>query len=51
MNSTDESNNLYKFFHVNNKLDTIRDESFEKVFPELYLSLNTALQSQKKDKQ
>jgi hypothetical protein len=40
---------LSNFFTVNKKLDAIRDESFEEVFPELFASLNTAIE--KKDTQ
>jgi MoaA/NifB/PqqE/SkfB family radical SAM enzyme len=47
MNSSDESADLYKFFYVNNKLDAIRDESFEEVFPELFASLNTTQKDNK----
>ena len=49
MNSADESSSLPNFFSVNSKLDAIRDESFEEVFPELFASLNTAIEQ--KDKQ
>jgi radical SAM protein with 4Fe4S-binding SPASM domain len=49
MNSSDESSTLSNFFTVNKKLDAIRDESFEEVFPELFASLNTAIE--KKDTQ
>ena len=39
MHSTDETEGLAEFFDVNNRLDSMRDESFKDVFPDLYSRL------------
>ena len=39
MNSSDESHMITKFFTETQKLDTIRNESFKNIFPELYMDL------------
>lgn len=39
MNSSDESHMIPKFFAETQKLDTIRNESFKNIFPELYVDL------------